>query len=140
MIRSTRIGFAFACTFIALWMAGCSSGTSEGNVTAVVTVDGQPLKEGSISFVPVDGKSSTAGGSITDGKFTGKVPLGEMKVQIRAKKVIGKKKMYDTPDSPVVEEVEELLDEKYNDKTELTMTVAAGDQTKTFEVKAKAEK
>jgi hypothetical protein len=34
------------------------------------------------------------------GKFSSEVPIGESKVEIRVPKVVGKKKLYDTPDSP----------------------------------------
>jgi hypothetical protein len=114
---------------------GCSSG--EGIVNGEVTVDGQPLKQGIIRFVPVDGKSPTADAAIADGRFSATVPVGEKRVEISAPKVVGKQKMYNTPDSPVVEEVAELLPARYNVRSELTMTVQKGSQEKRFDLKSK---
>src|SRR5262245_34160493 len=93
----------------ALAAAGCSSGAKTGTVTGEVTLDGQPLKEGRIQFIPVAGDSSTAGAVITDGKFSTEVPTAKMRVEINANKVIGKRKAYDTPESPVFDEVAELI-------------------------------
>ena len=115
-------------------VAGCSGLSSQGTVNGTVTLDGQPLTEGVVRFVPVDGKSQTATENIKDGKFSATVPLGEMRVEFSAPKVGKPHKVYDTPDSPVVEEVRELVAEKYNDKTELKMTVQRGTQEKKFEV------
>jgi hypothetical protein len=119
-------------------VAGCGpSGPAVGTVTGLVTLDGQPLKSGLIRFVPADGQSQTADGPIADGRFTVAVPIGEKKVQISAPKAGRKIKMYDTPDSPVVEETTELLPARYNVNTELTMTVAKGQQEKNFPLKSR---
>ena len=49
-----------------------------------------------------------------------------------ASKVIGKKKMYDTPDSPSVDEVKELLPDKYNAQSQYKLTVKGGVQSETY--------
>jgi hypothetical protein len=118
--------------------AGCKgSEATTGTVTGEVTLDGQPLKTGLIRFVPADGKTPTADATITDGKFTAVVPLGEKKVEISAPKVVGKTKMYDTPDSPVVDEVADIIPKQYNVRTTLTLTVQKGTQEKKFELKSR---
>jgi hypothetical protein len=118
-------------------LVGCSGGNSVGTVSGEVKLDGQPLKKGIIRFVPVGGKSQTADTSITDGKFSATVPSGEKVVEITAPKVVGKQKMYDTPDSPVVETVAELLPARYNVRSELRLTVQQGSQEKHFELTSK---
>ena len=50
----------FALTLCLAAVGGCSSTSGKGTVAGEVTFDGQPLKEGVIRFVPVDGKSPTA--------------------------------------------------------------------------------
>jgi hypothetical protein len=111
--------------------AGCSS---EPTVTGEVWLDGQPLKEGVIRFVPVDGKSQTASAPIIDGRFTATMPPGEKRVEISAPKVVGKRKMYDLPDSPEVDNVVERLPGRYNVRSELTLTVRPGTQEKRLEL------
>lgn len=116
-------------------VVGCSSDeVTKGTVTGEVTLDGQPLKTGLIRFVPVDGKTPTADATITDGKFSAVVPLGEKKVEISSPKVVGKLKMYDTPDSPVVEQTTNMIPQQYNVRTTLTLTVQRGSQEKKFEL------
>ena len=118
-----------------LTAVGCGTGQPPtGIVNGDVTWDGQPLKDGHIRYEAADGKS-TGEAPIKDGKFTATVQTGDMKVRISANKVIGKKKMYDTPDSPTVDMTEEMLPPKYNVQTELKATVASGTQTAKFELK-----
>jgi hypothetical protein len=109
---------------------GC--GSKDSNVSGEVTLNGQPLKQGIIRFVPVDGKTQTADAQIVEGKFSATVPAGEKRIEISAPKVVGKKKMIDEPGAKEVEEVAELLPERYNVKSELKMNVESGKQQKQF--------
>jgi hypothetical protein len=122
---------------LALLGAGCSGLSAKGTVKGTVTLDGLPLKEGFVRFVPVDGKTQTETAPITDGKFTATVPLGEMQVEFSAPKVIRQRKVYDTPDSPLVDDVGELIPERYNVKSQLRITVKKGSQEETFPLKSK---
>jgi hypothetical protein len=124
-----------AIIFLVAVLAGCSADAKHGTVTGSLTLDGQPVKTGVIRFVPADGLTATADAVIADGKFTANVPPGEKRVEISAPKVVGKRRMM--PESPEVEITEELLPARYNVKTELTLTVTAGNQSKDFELKSK---
>ncbi len=117
--------------------AGCSKSATTAEVSGMVTVDGEPAKAGAIGFFPVDGKSPTAGGKIEAGKYSTQVPFGESKVEIRVSKVVGQKKLYDTPNSPVQPIMKEVLPEKYNDQTELRIDVQPGTNNKDFDLKTK---
>lgn len=116
-----------------LLIAGCGKLTI-GVVTGTVTVDGTPAKTGSIAFFPVDRKSPTAGAEIVDGRYTAEVPLGASKVEIRVSKVVGKRKLYNTPNSPVMPLLAEALPPKYNDQTELTLDVRPGKNQRDFQL------
>lgn len=117
-----------------LALVGCGG---EPMVSGTVTVDGKPLPEGSITFIPVDGKAPTAGSSIKDGQYSVKAPVGPMKVSISAPKVVGKKKLYPTPDSPTMPITVQALPAKYNDKTELQLDVKPGVNQKNFDLQSK---
>jgi hypothetical protein len=119
--------FLFGC----LMIPGCGAPTV-GDVSGNVTVDGEPAKSGSIAFFAVDGMSSTAGGAITDGQYAVRVPPGECRIEIRVSKVVGEKKLYDAPDSPVQPILAEVLPPKYNDDSELTFDVKPGKQKHDF--------
>jgi len=131
-----RVGAAFGFLLGLGLVVGCGGGGADtGELSGSVTYDGKPVGEGSITFIATDGKSPTAGGAIKDGKYTAtKVPVGTSKVSISAVKVVGKKKAYDTPDSPEVPITEPLIPEKYNQKSELKYDVKAGPQAKDFEL------
>jgi len=106
-----------------------------GEVKGNVLVNGRPAPTGSISFFPVDGKSPTAGATITDGKYTAMVPLGKVKVEIRVSRVVGQRQLYPTPNSPVQPIMQEVLPPKYNDLTEIEMDVDKGTNEKDFDLK-----
>jgi hypothetical protein len=113
-------------------LGGCTKKSDRGTVTGTVTLDGEPLKSGAIHFVPADGRTAAADATITDGKYTVELPPGEKRVTISSPKVVGKRKMYETADSPTVDVVQELLPAKYNSKSDLTYTATAGSQEKDF--------
>jgi hypothetical protein len=127
---------ACAGLVLALAAAGCSGG-GPATVSGTVKVDGRPLKQGLIRFVPADGKTPTADATITDGQYTATVPPGDKRVEISSPKVVGRMKMYDTPDSPTVDRVEELLPKLYNTAGGLKCTVTGGSQTKDFDLRVK---
>lgn len=135
--QSTRIVEAWSILLlVALLIAGCGK-SNFGVVNGTVAVDGTPAKSGSIAFFPVDRKSSTAGSEIVDGRYMAKVALGTAKVEIRVPKVVGQKKLYATPDSPVKQVLAESLPRKYNDETELKLDVKPGKNVQDFELETK---
>lgn len=121
-------------------LAGCGNADNMADVAGAVTFDGQPVNEGNITFVPVDGKSPTAGGVIKEGRYQARVPIGRMKVAISAPRVVGTKKIYDTPDSPVMPITVEALPARYSDreKTEIEINVQpGGNNDENFELTSK---
>ena len=108
-------------------VAGCSS-SPYAEVHGSVTVDGQPVEKGSIRFEPLDGKSTSEGGVIENGKYTvAKVPIGTVKVDIRVPKVTGKKQLYG-PGSQEVPTYSETLPKRYNAESVLQFDVPARQQ------------
>lgn len=119
-----------------LTVIGCGTGPSE--LTGKVTLDGKPVESGKITLIPADGKGQTAGGDIKDGAYTVPgVPSGTVKVSLSAPKVVGKKKLYNTPNSPEMAITEEALPERYNVKSTLTVDIKAGRNTKDWELTSK---
>ncbi len=131
MPRTLRAAVA---ALVLAFVAGCG-GPPEGTVSGTVTMDQEPLKDGLIRFEPNSPDARPVDATITDGKYTATLAPGDVKVTIRANKVVGKTKMYDTPDSPTVDKVVELIDAQFNDTSTLKMTVTPGQQKKDWEVK-----
>ncbi len=129
------IGWFALVVPIALFCAGCGPEPNTGEVTGTVSVEGKPTDKGSISFIPVNGQGPTEGAEIIGGKYKSKASLGECKVEIRVPKIVGKKKLYDTPDSPVQDVMEEALPAKYNESSELRIDVKKGKNEKNWELK-----
>lgn len=126
-----------ACSVaMAALCVGCAKPTT-GTVSGTITVDGAPAKMGSIAYFPTDRKSRTAGGEIVDGKYTATVPLGTSKVEIRVPKVVGQKKLYDTPNSPIKPLMDESLPARYNDASELTIDVKPGENPQDYQLTTK---
>jgi hypothetical protein len=114
-----------ACSGLVLaFCLGCGPSDGLVSITGTVRVDGQAVDKGAITFVPLDGKSPTAGAPISSGSYSARVPAGKMKVQISVPKVTGKRKAYDTPDSPEVPIMGEGLPARYNSATELQCDVS----------------
>jgi hypothetical protein len=124
------------CLWLTLALWGCGSSDGLVNVSGTVKADGAPIEDGAITFVPTDGKSPTAGGVIKNGLYSSRVAPGEMKVQITAPKIVGTRSAYNTPDSPKVNIVEELLPAKYNVNTELIRKIEPG-KTYDFDLSTK---
>jgi hypothetical protein len=123
-----------------VWLAGCGGGPATGDVSGTASFDGVPIEDGHINFIPADGKGSTAGGIIKDGKYDAKkVPVGAMKVSVSGSKIVGKKKIYDTPNSPEMPLTKDFIPEKYSDmeKTELRYDVQSGRNEKNWDLKSK---
>jgi hypothetical protein len=79
-------GILLAC------VVGCSGSSNDFKLSGNVTVGGEPVAQGEIRFVPVDGKGATSGAAIQDGKYQTVVPRGKKIVQITGYKKTGEKK------------------------------------------------
>lgn len=117
-----------------LLLSGCSRGPTLGKVSGTVTYKGQPLKEGTITFIPADGRSAT--GKIVDGKITDVtcfetndgVPVGSNKVLIQAI----------VPGADMYAPVKSLIPDRYGslEKSDLKAEISAGENPPlTFDLK-----
>ncbi|QDU73464.1 hypothetical protein Pan97_04360 [Bremerella volcania] len=116
------------------FLAGCSASDGMITISGSVTLDGEPVQDGSISLMPING-GSMGGGLIENGHYTAKSSPGEMAVQIHAHKMVPKK-------NPTREEVERGLTEDsvsiipavYNRQSELRITVAPDQKNFEFQL------
>jgi hypothetical protein len=114
-------------------LAGCAP---EPSVSGEVTLDGVPLADGSIAYIPADGQGTSGGAKIANGKYTLQTSAGPKTVRIHSPKVIGKRPAYPgDPKSPMVDDLADLPP-RYNTKTTLTYEVTAGSNVKNWELKS----
>jgi hypothetical protein len=132
-----RLGLAFvilAAFGLAVGCSGSGDDLPREPVSGTVTLDGAPLDNGSISFIPTTGQGG-GGGTITDGKFSiaregGLVP-GSYNVAIYASAKGGEqtkpKEVGGTRKETQL--AKELIPAKYNANTELKAEIKKGGNT-----------
>ncbi|TWT31597.1 carboxypeptidase-like regulatory domain-containing protein [Blastopirellula retiformator] len=128
------LAFSFGCS-------GDSIDPEYKPVTGTVTLDGQPLANAQVSFVPFEAGSSGAGFTDQDGVYrlyyAARRPgakMGENKVFITKEKPLTSKR---GEFSRMSESDLELLPARYNRRTELTANVTDQTNVIDFELKSK---
>ncbi|MFO0823666.1 MAG: hypothetical protein U0792_11210 [Gemmataceae bacterium] len=129
--------FSLALLVLGLSSLGCGKRDTSVPVSGTVTLDNVPVENGGIQFTLLDGSGPTAGAVIVNGKYTTTVPAGKVRVEIRASKVVGKRKETDTPDSRMVDELAEAIPAQYNTDSKLTADIAPGMGPLDFTLKTK---
>jgi hypothetical protein len=84
-MRSSPKRWALLLSFlIMLFAVGC--GRKTGTVTGTVTIDGEPLKGGNVTFARNDGQTTMSGTINEDGSYkVENVPVGTVKVCVETK-------------------------------------------------------
>ena len=124
MIRTCLAG----CVCLALFTAGCGrSAVKTARLAGSVTLDGQPLKEGRLQFMPMDQDAAgPATAEIAGGRYqAANVPLGNVKAYITATRETGK---MNTEYSQPFPERENIIPAKYAPGFDLTITGDKRDQ------------
>ena len=120
------------CFSLAGWclVVGCGGDSGRKSVEGTVTLDGQPLPSGSVTFVPLPGtKSPTAGAKVVDGKFS--IPAqkgtfdGKFRVEITATRASGRK-VPDRWTGKLVDDYQQYLPARYNTASKLKADVQTG--------------
>jgi hypothetical protein len=139
MIRIARINSSIALWATAILVAtGCEQAPPVGQVQGTVTLDGKPVDNGTIRFTPLEGQAATAGGVIDDGKFSSTVPIAKHRVEISATQISGEATA-EGRHTPVAGDytATELIPEKYNTNSELTLDVTSGLNEPHFDLKSR---
>ena len=136
---------------LGICIAGCGgdSGPERAVVFGKVTLDGAPVTEGSIAFIPMGQTTGpTAGASIQAGEYrtpagTGPV-LGSHRVEITAYKTGQRREVPGVggattgpSGTSVVAEVEMYIPERYNKSSNLTVDVKSGRNQHDFKLESK---
>jgi hypothetical protein len=123
-----KLGSLTACLMLGgfvLALAGC--GNSPSIVSGKVTLDGVPLKQGAITFIPSAGDAPTAGASIRDGTYTVEAPPGGKRVEITGFEVVGQVPAYgNDKNGPMKEVTKSVVPPKFNQNSNLTADIKSG--------------
>ncbi|MEX2170800.1 MAG: hypothetical protein WD851_15895 [Pirellulales bacterium] len=104
---------------LSLLVAGCGDGSPpKYPASGSVTFNGQPIPDGSIAFVPQDGRSKPSATQIVDGKYAVELIAGGQKVIVEASKFVG-------PEDKVMglRPRDQYLPDRYNIETTLAVDV-----------------
>jgi hypothetical protein len=117
---------------VAVVISGCSKSPPMGDVQGTVTVNGKPVEEGTVRFLPVNGDTQATGGSIRDGKFRVQVPVAKQRVEIESNIVDPDK----TPPNASADQIvmKALVPDRYNVQSELTLDVVPGLNEPTYQL------
>jgi hypothetical protein len=134
---------AWCLAFLGILFAGCGQRVYTGEqrfpLSGKVTVDGQPMEFGVISFLPQD-HGRVSGGPIKSGTYS--VPeamgatAGKYRVEIRWNRPTGRR-VRDPYGEEIMDEYKEGLPAKYHTNSELTADVFAKLTTFDFDLKSK---
>lgn len=127
-MRSFLPSCFLVCAIILPILVGCG-GNGRISVEGIVTLDGQPLEQGSIEFDPLPGTPGpTAGGEIVNGKFAipaARGPLaGRFTVRIKSAGLTGRK-ILNPRKNAMVDEFAQRLPAKYNSESRLQAEVTS---------------
>lgn len=117
---------------------GCGGGNA--TVEGTVTVDGAPVGNGTIAFIPASSEGKKAGEQIADGKYAlggefSPAP-GNYKVEIRWNKPTGKK-VFNADLNQQMDVFAEGLPEKFHKNSELKATLKPGKNKVDFSLSTK---
>ena len=130
-----RIGVCLICL---LPLVGCGAGAG-ASVSGKVTLDGAPLDDATITFVPTaGGQRQAAWTTVKGGQYSiaakDGLGTGQFRVEIRALRPTGEKA---NPNEPTMVPAKEALPSKYNSKSELTVEIKPGTNTADFDLKSR---
>ena len=118
---------------------GCSQDSSHGRVSGTVLMDGQPVANAQVEFVPVAEGSTSYGRTDDQGRYSMEyardsagASVGENEVRITTGDM-------DVDENERLVGVKETIPAKYNMSTELTFTVKPGSNTADFELTSGGE-
>ncbi|MEW4564589.1 hypothetical protein AB1K70_18760 [Bremerella sp. JC770] len=120
-------------------LIGCGGPASTAvPISGTVTVEGQPIEGGLITFLSPDGQTPAAGAPIQNGTYQAEVEPGQKKIMVLGTKVVGEELVLKgVPDSGTREKIETITHPNYNAKhlTPLTATVSTANEEINFDLK-----
>jgi predicted phage tail protein len=131
--------FEWALSLLACLASLSGCGPDGASVSGQVTLDGSPLDDATISFIPTAaGQRQAAWATIENGHYT--IPAsnglgtGQFRVEIRALRAIGQQA---NPNDPTLVNAKEAVPSRYNSKSELVADIKPRANTASFELKSK---
>lgn len=134
-----NLGVVHVCLVLPVLLGmivGCQQGNST-TLTGKVTLDGKPIENGTISLIPADGNTATAGTRITNGEYSLALPPGTKRVEISAAEVVSRRAAYQgESNSPQVDVMKSIIPARYNRESELSIEIKSGSNQRDFDLES----
>ena len=138
MIPQLRLAFVPAlCSLV--FLTGCGGGS---RIEGTVTLDGQPVEDGTITFYPEGGKDQgpNVPGEIKDGKYSidssRHLKPGSYRVEIYWFKKTGKQIQNKNDPGTSIDETKQVIPDEYNRDSKTKAEIKSGSNTQNFELKS----
>jgi len=113
-------------------------------VSGTVTLDGTPLAEGAIAFMPLGETGVSAGGQIKDGKYSTRVSPGKMVVKIYAERPLTAEEIREYNSNPMTggglspaeNQRKQLIPAEYNDRSKLNVDIQGNQKELDFQLES----
>ena len=133
---------ALFCFIAGLLLCGCTS--SETSIWGTVNLDGKPVAEGDIRFIPLEGTpGADAGAVIQDGKYkvvAHSLAVGKYRVSIRGYKQSGRLEPDPLGGPPIKGTVQILAKEYHGEESKLVKEITRGVNRLDFDLATSAGK
>ena len=130
-MKNKVFSYVVFMAFLLMFLPGCGPPKTETvKVTGKITIDGNPIEQGAITFVSIDGATPVGGGTISNGTYFAEVPPGQKRVVVNGQKLVGTEPLYDVPDSPTRDKLERVTPLIYNNQQNSPLTADIKGETK----------
>ena len=124
-----------ACLLSLTWIAGCGGNPNLADVKGVVTLDGKPLPDAFLMFVPESSGATSFGKTDAAGTYHLMFSESQKGAFIGSNRVVIRTRDVKSDNSG---SIPELVPTAYNDETTLVADVQAGKNTFDFDLKSDA--
>ena len=128
-----RLFLATVATVMSFLTSGCGPRDPRVTIHGTVSLDGMPVSNGQVIFVPTDSKLSAAGSRLNEGQFTVLVHKGPHQVKVEA---YVEERRATAPNEPPEAGISyrSIIPSRYRDKSPLTFDVQSAEDKPAFEL------
>jgi hypothetical protein len=121
---------AIVVLLVCIAALGCGGSGTGASLYGKVTLDGAPIEQGTLQFVPSDGKGQPVGANVVAGAYqVDDVPAGPVAVNIDARKQTG---VMDIGSGRTAPKLESIIPDKYSQG--ISIEVKRGKREQNFEL------
>ena len=141
--NSVTILFLFVTGISSTMFTGCKNDGLHA-VSGTVLLDGTPLAEGTIAFMPSGENGVSAGASIKDGTYSARISPGKMIVKIYSERHLTPEEVNEYNTNPMTKGsltpaeavIKQVIPAIYNERSNLTVEIQEGRKDLNFQLES----